>query len=213
MLVPTSWSDRFILLAFVPLSLIPPLFLLKLSSFLRDRYEPRSNLRYLVIGGISIIFAMMSLINVVNFWKTMGPSITMKQYDELQTIHINHVDTGNINSSGIINVDHYHFGYWVEYIMDMEVFTGNATTKAPNYVGREIYGIYIIMMVPPPFRAPRQYPWNPFLPLSFPETVEKVSYDGLKVSQPTPPPAYGIPIHIGIYYEVRLLYYANGTQA
>jgi len=215
LVIPTNMTDRIILLAFIPIGLITSLLLIYLRGILRKKFNLNKKTRILLIAGISIIFASVSLFHVINFWKTMGPNITMEQYHELNKIRKTHIDSGIVDTSGIVFVDEYHFGYWVEYIFDMEVVsTGNATASAPNYNGTILYGIYRIKTPPPPFHSPREYPWNPFLPLYNPiENNPNLLSGNLKISQPTPPPSYGIIIHSGFYFELRLLYYANGTQA
>ncbi|TFG00396.1 MAG: hypothetical protein EU541_02390 [Promethearchaeota archaeon] len=211
MVIPTTYIDRILIMGFIPLALISPLFFIPITKYLKEKYPKKKIITVGLILGIFSAFSIISLVHVVSFWRTMGPNITMQQYNELTKIRENQIKVGKINKSGLMGVDEYHFGYWVEYVFDMEVTTSNISNIAPNYNGTELYGIYRKGQPPVPFRSPGIYPWNPLIPLKDPDI--EITNKNIQTAHPSPPPSYGIVIHNGTFFEVRLLFYANGTKA
>ncbi len=213
-IIPTSYGDRMLFMCFIPISLISPLFLIPVLKILRDNFPSKKLVRLGIIVGISSLFMGVSLFHVVNFWKTMGPYITIEEYHELMNIKQNHINTGKIKTSGLMGVDgDYHFGYWIEYVFDIEVTTSTISGIAASYNGTELYGIYRKKHPPSPFMSPMKYPWNPLFPLICPRHSHTRSIIGdLSVAHPGPPPSYGMTLHNGTFFEVRLLYYENGTK-
>lgn len=163
--IPENWRMRFILLAFLPIALIVPIGLKFIELVIHKKYPTKKQMRQLVILAIAIIFALSAFLNVVIKIPSMGPVITMEQYDELVLIK-NEIIPNNIDLNGIIYTrGTVGFPYWVEYVLDMDVEGGNLNEVAETYLGRPIYGISQIKNVETPFRGTFKYPWNPFLPL------------------------------------------------
>ena len=209
-IIPSNWQNRFLLLAFLPIALIVPLGLKYIELIISKRFSINFKSRQIIIGIIAFSFALSSLIQVVIFMPRMGPAITMEQYDELEDIKTNYIPS-IVNDTGVIFVFEYTFGYWVEFLLDMEYITGNLSSQALNYVGRPIYGIFKILMVPVPFDPHFLYPWNPFLPYRI-TSQNEIYLEGLNSQQGPPPPIPGLLIYGGIFLELRLLFYWNGTK-
>lgn len=208
-IIPSTWQERFLLMAFLPIGLIIPLSIILILNWFKKLNKLHQKMRTILISIISIIFALSSALIALRFVPKMGPIITMGEYNEL-TIIANSYIPDEVNVSGIIFVSILHFGYWVEYILKMDYFTGNLEEKATNYIGKPIYGIFRYNMEQMPFDPNYIYPWNPFLPYSE-NTLIRESFNLPKSSQPPPP--FGIVIFHGGYLEMRLLYYSNGTKA
>jgi len=209
-IIPSNWQSRFLLLAFLPIALIVPFGLKYVELMISKRFSINFKSRQIIIGIIAFSFALSSLIQVVTFIPRMGPAITMEQYEELEDIKTNYIPS-IVNDTGVIFVSAYTFGYWIEFLLDMEYFTGNPSSQALNYIGCPIYGIFKILMVPVPFDPHFLYPWNPFLPYRI-TSLNEISLDGLNSQQGPPPSPPGLLIYGGIYLELRLLFYWNGTK-
>ncbi len=210
-IIPSNWQDRFLLLAFLPIALIVPLGLKYIELIISKRSSINFKSRQIIIGIIAFSFALSSLIQVVIFIPRMGPAITMEQYDELEDIKTNYIPS-IVNDTGVIFVSGYTFGYWVEFLLDMECITGNLSSQALNYIGRPIYGIFKILRVPVPFNPHLIHPWNPFLPYRI-TSQNEISLDGINSQQDPPPSPPGLLIYGGIFLELRLLFNWNGTKA
>jgi hypothetical protein len=210
-IIPSNWQIRFLLLAFLPIALIVPLGLKYIELIISKRSSINFKSRQIIIGIIAFSFALSSLIQVVIFIPRMGPAITMEQYDELEDIKTNYIPS-IVNDTGVIFVSGYTFGYWVEFLLDMECITGNLSSQALNYIGRPIYGIFKILRVPVPFNPHLIHPWNPFLPYRI-TSQNEISLDGINSQQDPPPSPPGLLIYGGIFLELRLLFNWNGTKA
>lgn len=203
-ILSTSWQERFVLLSFVPIALLTALGVKFIEKQLARTYPNKKGIKNLIISGFAVIFCISTTIHAIQFTESMGPILTTEQYEELEFISTSYIpDT--IDPTGIFAVQSYHFGYWITYIFDMDSTTANVSDNIDLYSGREIYGINEIKMVPQPFSPTFSYPWYIFLPLS----AHKTYLDQQVISlQPTAP----LVIHHGEYYEVYLMYYANGTK-
>ena len=65
-------------------------------------------------------------------------------------------------------VNDYHSGYWVQYILGMQVETGNLTEIEAKYPDRKIYGISMSQAQISNTKANYQLNWDLLLPYSFP---------------------------------------------
>ncbi|MHA1649407.1 MAG: hypothetical protein ACTSYB_04355 [Candidatus Helarchaeota archaeon] len=155
-IIPASWQDRFMLLAFSPIALIVPIGVKYVDILLTKKAPSKVRVRYAVVGSITILFAFSSFFIAMQMFPLMGPTITMEQYQELELIKNNYIPD-QLNTSGVIHVYDFTFGYWVKYVLDMDYITGNLTEIAGNYEGHYIYGIFQIKMVDPPFKPFFQY--------------------------------------------------------
>ena len=76
--------------------------------------------------------------------------------------------SNEIDPSGIIMVNDYHTGYWVQYVLGMQVETGNLTELKAKYPDRKIYGISMNQAQISRTITSSQELWYPFFPYSFP---------------------------------------------
>lgn len=205
--IPTSWQDRFILLSFLPIALIVPIGLKFVEILLSNRYPTKKRVRQVVIKSVAILFAFSSFFAAFQMFNTMGPTISMEQYYELEQIRTDYIPL-QVNNTGIIYLDDFAFGYyWVIYILEMEIAVGNITNIVKAHEGRYIYGLFRIKFVEPPSKPFFEYPWCPFLPygvfLSAPPEASPPLY------RKSPP--FGLLIFNGTFFQLRLIYNANGT--
>ncbi|MFX1535105.1 MAG: hypothetical protein ACFFDI_12845 [Promethearchaeota archaeon] len=216
--IPENWRMRFILLAFLPIALIAPVGLKFIERLIQKKYPTKNQMRQLVIVVIAIIFALSAFLNVVIKIPSMGPVITIEQYDELVLIKNEYIPN-NVDPNGIIYTrGTVGFPYWVEYVLDMDVEGGDLNEVAETYRGCPIYGISQIKTVEAPFRGTFRYPWNPFLPL---EDQSKFSSSNLyvedqakstKMQLPELQEISGLVIFRGEYLELSLLFDENGAS-
>ncbi len=91
--------------------------------------------------------------------------------------------------NGIIMVDDYHTGYWVQYVLGMQVETGNLTELKTKYPNKKIYGISLTKTQASTPKFSSQYLWNPLLPYSFPfggvDLISNLRSNGFQVGNGT----------------------------
>jgi hypothetical protein len=110
---------------------------------------------------------MSSFYSAAGAFSGLGPSISSDEYNNLLHIKTSYI-SNKIDPNGIIMVDDYHTGYWVQYVLGMQVETGNLTELKARYPDRKIYGIslnHAQINIP---KTGSQELWYPFLPYSFP---------------------------------------------
>lgn len=162
--IDSQYQNRFLMLAFIPLALIVPIGIIFLNNLLRTKIS--SNKRLALVLGLSIIFACSGLYSANQSFSSMGPSITQDQYNTLLTLKSN--DLGSeIDPSGIVIVDDYHTGYWIEYVLGMKVETGNITDVQQKYPDKKIYTIVLTKNKVTNSNL-NSYSWSPLLPYSLP---------------------------------------------
>ena len=172
--VDSQYKSRFIELAFVPIALMVPLGLKFIENWLSKRYPSKKKLVWGIIGLIAVIFAISSFYTATEEFSSMGPSITTAQYNELVSIKEN----STMDTSGIILVDDYHTGYWVQYVLGMQVETGNLSEIQKEYPDRTVYAVTLTQnsqsqnnqsqSSQSQLKGNSEYSWNPLLPYSFP---------------------------------------------
>lgn len=211
-IIPTSYSDRIVLMAFIPVSLICPIAVYQFQKL--DLKINWSHQRILT-GVIAGVFIVSTLFSTISYMSSMGPYISMDEYYELEYIEQNYISTGIIDSSGVILVNQYHFGYWVEYTLDMDVDV--ATSVDPSdFEGVPVYIINRITTDASPFQAFMSNSWFPLTPFGFssgssnnpgsiPGPRDAVESSELQSNSVT--------VYSGYFYRIQLLYYANGTEA
>ncbi len=165
--VDSQYKSRFIELAFVPIALMVPLGLKFIENWLSKRYPSKKRLKLGLISLIAVIFAISSFYTAAGVFSSMGPSITSDQYNNLVSIKEN-LTSNNIDTNGIILVDDYHTGYWVEYVLGMQVETGNLSEIQKEYPNRAIYAVTLTQNSQSQLKGNSEYSWNPLLPYSFP---------------------------------------------
>lgn len=166
--VDSQYKSRFIELAFVPIALMVPLGLKFIENWLSKRYPSKRRLKVVgLISLIAVIFAISSFYTATEEFSGMGPSITSDQYNNLVSLKEN-LTANNIDTNGIILVDDYHTGYWVEYVLGMQVETGNLSEIQKEYPNRTIYAVTLTQNSQSQLKGSSEYSWNPLLPYSFP---------------------------------------------
>ena len=165
--VDSQYKSRFIALAFVPIALIVPLGLKFIENWLSKKYPTRNGLKLGLISVIAIIFVISSFYTATEEFSSMGPSITSNQYNNLVQIKASYIPN-KIDPNGIILVDDYHTGYWIQYVLGMQVETGNLSELQEKYPNRAIYAITLTENGQSGSKENFQYSWNPLLPYSFP---------------------------------------------
>ena len=165
--VDSQYKSRFIELAFVPIALMVPLGLKFIENWFSKRYPSKRRLKLGLISLIAIIFAISSFYTATGEFSGMGPSITSDQYNNLVSLKEN-LTSHNIDTNGIILVNDYHTGYWVEYVLGMQVETGNLSEIQKEYPNRSIYAVTLTQNSQSQLKGSSEYSWNPLLPYSFP---------------------------------------------
>ena len=165
--VDSQYKSRFIELAFVPIALMVPLGLKSIENWLSKRYPSKRSLKLGLISLIAVIFAVSSFYTATGEFSGMGPSITSDQYNNLVSLKEN-LTANNIDTDGIILVNDYHTGYWVEYVLGMQVETGNLSEIQKEYPNRTIYAVTLTQNSQSQSKGNSEYSWNPMLPYSFP---------------------------------------------
>jgi hypothetical protein len=170
-LVPSEYQGRFILLAFVPIALIVPLGLQLIENLIKNSYPSKKSLRIGLISIIAILFAISSFYTASEEFSSMGPSISSEQYNALLKIKAEYVG-GEIGSDSVIAVSEYHMGYWVQYVLGVDVSSGNINEiQANNSNSTSNSTVYQIKISENQIRNDNgnaEYLWNPLLPYSFP---------------------------------------------
>ncbi|OEC86614.1 MULTISPECIES: glycosyltransferase family 39 protein [Methanobacterium] len=165
--VDSQYKSRFIELAFVPIALMVPLGLKFIENWLSKIYPSKRRLKLGLISLIAVIFVISSFYTVTGEFSSMGPSITSEQYNNLVSLKEN-LTSNNIDTNGIILVNDYHTGYWVEYVLGMQVETGNLSEIQKEYPNRTIYAVTLTQNGQSQLKGNSEYLWNPLLPYSFP---------------------------------------------
>ncbi len=142
-ILPSSWTSRFIMMAFVPITL--------LTAFSVVFVEVKISSAKRLIYGILAIFLIASIASALVFSNSMGPSITVQQYDAL--VHIKALIPGTIDPNGVMISSQQTLKYWVEYVLDMTVVSSAINTSKP------LYRLVITSQVTSPFS-----PNNPTTP-------------------------------------------------
>ena len=165
--VPSDYQSRFLAMVFVPIALITPLGLKLIESWLSKNFPEKNIFKIALISIISIIFVMSSFYTAAGAFSGLGPSISSDEYNNLVNIKTNHL-SNDIDPNGIIMVNDYHTGYWVQYVLGMQVETGNLTELKAKYPDRKIYGISMSQAQISRTISSSQELWYPFFPYSFP---------------------------------------------
>ena len=166
-IVPSDYQNRFIAMVFVPVALITPLGLKFIESKLSGKYPGKNKFKIGVICIIGIIFAMSSFYTSIDTFSNLSPSISSAEYNNLTQIKANYIPD-KIDPNGIIMVNDYHSGYWVQYILGMQVETGNLTELKTKYPNKKIYAISLSQTQASNPNTRDQFNWDPLLPYSFP---------------------------------------------
>jgi hypothetical protein len=135
-----SYQNRFLLLGFVPLSLISPLCL----NLLNIKLTKIKTIKGIKLGLASIIIAIFLISSVYassESFSSMKPTITDEQYNILMEVKNNYVGT-KIDSNGILMGSMI---YWSEYILGLETADGNITEIQKKYPNRKIYSVSLSM--------------------------------------------------------------------
>ena len=138
--LPSDYQERFIAMVFVPVALLVPLGLKLIEKWISKRLPSKKRFKLGIITIVAVLFAFSSFYTAAGTFSDMGPSISSDQYNELLQIKASYIPS-EINSSSIILVDDYHTGYWVQYVLGMQVETGNLTEVKQKYPNQTIYGI------------------------------------------------------------------------
>jgi hypothetical protein len=166
--IDSQYQGRFIMLAFVPIALIVPLGLKLIEKWVSNRYPSKKGLKLGIIGIIAVLFMISSFYTASTAFSSMGPSITTDQYNELVKIKADYLN-GKIDPNGIIVVNDYHTGYWVQYVTGMHVETGNSTSEIQEkYSDQTIYMFTLTENQQSGLKGSSQSSWNPLFPYSFP---------------------------------------------
>jgi hypothetical protein len=144
-----------------------PLGLKFIENWLSKRYPSKKRLKLGLISVITIIFAISSFYTATEEFSGMEPSITSAQYNNLVSLKEN-ITSNNIDINGIILVDDYHTGYWIEYVLGMQVETGNLSEIQKEYPNRTIYAVTLTQNGQSQLKGNSEYSWDPLLPYSFP---------------------------------------------
>jgi hypothetical protein len=166
-LLPSDYQSRFIAIAFVPIALLTPLGVKLIENWISNKYPSKYRFKIGIISIIAVIFALSSFYTAAGTFSEMSPSISSDEYNSLIQIKTSYM-TDKIDPNGIMVVDDYHTGYWVQYTLGMQVETGNLTELKEKFPDKKLYGITLTKNQSIPSKTVNQYLWNPFLPYSFP---------------------------------------------
>lgn len=162
-----SWRMRFILLAFVPISLVSPLALLVVEDVIANVLEKRKHLQ-LATHSIAALMVLATLVSALTFVPTMGPTITEEQYDEL--VRINEVVFGeqHLVSNEVFVAAAFGMNYWIQLVFDQEAISPAQFEAEVNQTSEVTYYYLVtITQVAQPFNPPQSQPYSPFFPLGF----------------------------------------------
>ncbi len=165
--VPSDYQSRFIAMAFVPIALITPIGLKLIEKKLSGKFPGKNGFKIGIISIIAIIFAMSSFYTATSTFSTLSPSISSDDYNSLVQIKANYIPE-KIDPNGIIVVDDYHTGYWVQYVLGMQVETGNLTELKQKYSYKKLYGLSLNKTQNSIQKVSSQELYYPLLPYSFP---------------------------------------------
>ena len=165
--IDSQYQSRFIMLAFVPIALMVPLGLKLIENWLSNKYPSKNGLKLGIISIIAVLFMISSFYTASATFSSMGPSITTDQYNDLVKIKADYLN-GKIDPNGIIVVNDYHTGYWVQYVTGMHVETGNTNEIQAKYLNQSIYALTLTENKQSGLKGGFEYSWNPLLPYSFP---------------------------------------------
>jgi len=170
-LVPSEYQSRFVLLAFVPIALIVPLGLQLIENLIKNSYPSNKSLRIGLVSIIAILFVISSFYTASEEFSNMGPSISAEQYNALLKIKAEYIG-GEIGPDSVIAVSEYHMGYWVQYVLGVDVSSENINeVQANNSNSTSNSTVYQIKISENQVRNDNgnaEYLWNPLLPYSFP---------------------------------------------
>lgn len=205
----TQYQSRFLLLSFIPIALLVPIGLQFIDNLL-DRFLPSKKvLSICVIAIIAILFASSSLYAASDSFSSMGPIITTEQYNALSEIKTDYID--NSSSQVVVAVNEFHIGYWAQFVLGTDVFSGNQNSLESNYSN---YTIYYLDMdenqnLGNDFGGSNGL-WNPLLPYSFfiGFDLKMNSLDSQSRDQPGSNPP-GDDVQLGDIRPVN----SNGSQA
>ncbi len=197
-IVPSDYQSRFVAMIFVPIALITPIGLKLIESWLSNKYPGNNIFKIGLISIIAVIFAMSSFYTGAGTFSGLGPSISSDEYNNLLHIKTSYI-SNKIDPNGIIMVNDYHTGYWVQYVLGMQVETGNLTELKAKYPDRKIYGISLNQAQINIQKTESQELWYPFLPYSFPfggiDLLSSLGSSGLPMGNITnlnnSPPGFG----------------------
>lgn len=164
--IDSQYQSRFIMLAFVPIALIVPLGLKLIEKWLSNRYPSKKGLKLGIISIMAVLFMVSSFYSASATFSSMGPSITTDQYNDLVKIKAE-ILNGTIDSNGIIIVNDYHTGYWVQYVTGMHVET-NSSEVQEKYPNQTIYSLTLTENQQSGLKGSFGSSWNPLFPYSFP---------------------------------------------
>ncbi|MGZ7117839.1 MAG: glycosyltransferase family 39 protein, partial [Methanobacterium sp.] len=165
--IDSQYQSRFMMLTFVPIALMVPLGLKLIENWLFKKNSSRNGLNIGIISIIAIIFAMSAFYTASSEFSSLGPSISEQQYNDLVNIKANYLQD-KIDPNGIIVVNEYHTGYWAQYMLGMQVETGNTNEIQEKYPNRTIYMLTLSENKQSGLNGMNGYSWNPLLPYSFP---------------------------------------------
>ncbi|MGZ7159984.1 MAG: hypothetical protein ACXVHR_05885, partial [Methanobacterium sp.] len=149
------------------IALMVPLGLKLIENWLFKKNSSRNGLNIGIISIIAIIFAMSAFYTASSEFSSLGPSISEQQYNDLVNIKANYLQD-KIDPNGIIVVNEYHTGYWAQYMLGMQVETGNTNEIQEKYPNRTIYMLTLSENKQSGLNGMNGYSWNPLLPYSFP---------------------------------------------
>ena len=164
--IDSQYQSRFIMLAFVPIALMVPLGLKLIESWISNRYPSKKGLKLGIISIIAVLFMISSFYSASATFSSLQPSITTDQYNDLVKIKAE-ISNGTIKSNGIIIVNDYHTGYWVQYVTGMHVET-NSSEVQEKYPNQIIYTLTLTENQQSGLKGSFESSWNPLFPYSFP---------------------------------------------
>jgi hypothetical protein len=132
-----SYQSRFLLLSFLPLSLVSPLCLKLLEIKLKTIKGIKLGLASIII----LIFLISSVYASSESFSGMKPTITDDQYNTLMEVKNDYVGT-KIDSNGILMGSMI---YWPEYILGLDVSNENMNEIQKKYPNRKIYSVSLNM--------------------------------------------------------------------
>lgn len=165
--VPSDYQSRFIAMAFVPIALITPIGLKLIEKKLSVKFPGKNGFKIGIISIIAIIFAMSSFYTATSTFSTLSTSISSDDYNSLVQIKANYIPE-KIDPNGIVVVDDYHTGYWVQYVLGMQVETGNLTELKQKYSDKKLYGLSLNKTQNSIQKVSFHELYYPLLPYSFP---------------------------------------------
>ncbi|HML04672.1 MAG TPA: glycosyltransferase family 39 protein [Methanobacterium sp.] len=166
--IDSQYQSRFIMLAFVPIALMVPLGLKLIEKWISNRYPSKKGLKWGIVSIIAVLFMLSSFYSASATFSSLQPSITIDQYNDLVKIKAE-ISNGTIKSNGIIVVNDYHTGYWVQYVTGMHVETGNSTSEIQaKYPNQTIYALTLTENQQSGLKNSFESSWNPLFPYSFP---------------------------------------------